>query len=941
MEFLDDKAVVSSDEEMSDVDNADELDSPRKKKSSRKPKADTFEEDDDDDDDDEEEDDNQVVEGLIDDNPIDESDGEESVIGALKRKHESESEDDDNLDDDDYDLIEENLGTTIKRKHQRRRIENDEDEDDEEEINHGDKKKELEERLFDADGGGVEGSPVRRDVADDAVIAESDDEYEDEDDGFIVYDDEQQQRDVKKRRTHDDAAIQEAYDVFGAEFDFTDLDHAEDDEEEEEDADYEAEDGDEPEIRPTKSTKKKKASLKQIYEPGELERAHLTDYDQEIRTMDMPERFQLRSIAVCPTEEGELDEEAEWINKNAFNTPPLSKQDYYDVDVGYSGMHRKGPSTVNKIREALNLMRNQKFEVPFIAFYRKEYIDPELNITDLWKVFHWDEKWMQLKERKQNLLHLFEQLQQFQFEEASLDKPLDASFRRLTEDDIERVKAVQTMEQLNDIHQHFNLYYANDVTRMKMAKKIKRKLAEDGGEDGSAAHDEEASVLKQAPKRSAYNICVDAGLCEMARRFGLTPEQFGENINDNYMRHEVEQDPGDPNELAEEFIKGQFCSRDHVLAGSRHIVSMQIAYDPLVRSCVRQVFQERCKMNVRPTSKGFSEIDESHQCYSFKYLRSKPIRDLQEDQYLKIHQAEEDGLLKVDFFLDDKDNVRYTYYEEIKQLFIRDEYSHVVQEWNKQRTLAVERALNVILYPILIKQVKMKLLEEAKEHVMRVCCRKLYSCLKVAPYQVDQPLDEEDEDYDTSNGLRIMGVSFSDDKSEASYCAIIDGSGEVTDYLKLPYLATRRNSWIKDERVAKEKELVRLKDLILSKKPHVIAVGAESRDVLTVIDDLKNIVSELEQEQQIAPISIELIDNELARVYAASKKADRLVSMLIVVRSFKSDQEGSISQMVLNTVQSFFSLQIFWHIYNTFTGSAINKYALTYILTCEQRKLKV
>jgi hypothetical protein len=52
----------------------------------------------------------------------------------------------------------------------------------------------------------------------------------------------------------------------------------------------------------------------------------------------------------------------------------------------------KGPSTVEKIREALNFMRNQQFEVPFIAFYRKEYVEPELNINDLWRVWHFDEK---------------------------------------------------------------------------------------------------------------------------------------------------------------------------------------------------------------------------------------------------------------------------------------------------------------------------------------------------------------------------------------------------------------------------------------------------------------------------------------------------------------------------------------------------------------------
>ena len=52
-----------------------------------------------------------------------------------------------------------------------------------------------------------------------------------------------------------------------------------------------------------------------MFEPSELERLHFTDADAEIRTADMPERFQLRRIPVQPTEDGELEEEAEWIYK--------------------------------------------------------------------------------------------------------------------------------------------------------------------------------------------------------------------------------------------------------------------------------------------------------------------------------------------------------------------------------------------------------------------------------------------------------------------------------------------------------------------------------------------------------------------------------------------------------------------------------------------------
>lgn len=68
--------------------------------------------------------------------------------------------------------------------------------------------------------------------------------------------------------------------------------------------------------------------------------------------------------------------------------------------------------------------------------------------------------------------------------------------------------------------------------------------------------------------------------------------------------------------------------------------------------------------------------------------------------------------------------VRYagdqTYFDEIKQFYYRDEFSHQVQEWNRQRTLAIERALTQFLYPQMAKELKSKLIAEAKESIVRV-----------------------------------------------------------------------------------------------------------------------------------------------------------------------------------------------------------------------------
>lgn len=63
-----------------------------------------------------------------------------------------------------------------------------------------------------------------------------------------------------------------------------------------------------------------------------------------------------------------------------------------------------------------------------------------------------------------------------------------------------------------------------------------------------------------------------------------------------------------------------------------------------------------------------------------------------------------------------------TYFDEIKQFYYRDEFSHQVQEWNRQRTLAIERSLNQSLYPQMAKELKRKLITEAKESIVKVIC---------------------------------------------------------------------------------------------------------------------------------------------------------------------------------------------------------------------------
>ncbi|KAH9503856.1 hypothetical protein Btru_064005 [Bulinus truncatus] len=67
-------------------------------------------------------------------------------------------------------------------------------------------------------------------------------------------------------------------------------------------------------------------SLKEVFEPSELERGHFTDAYNAIRLADFPDGFQLRRIPVKEADDAELEEEADWIYKQAFATLCISQQ---------------------------------------------------------------------------------------------------------------------------------------------------------------------------------------------------------------------------------------------------------------------------------------------------------------------------------------------------------------------------------------------------------------------------------------------------------------------------------------------------------------------------------------------------------------------------------------------------------------------------------------
>ncbi|XP_044574909.1 transcription elongation factor SPT6 isoform X1 [Cotesia glomerata] len=901
--------VYSEAEESEHDDDEEEVIDHGRKKKVKKTLDESEEEEDDDEDKLREE-----LKDLIDDRPIEESDGEDSdASGDSKKRKKSDDEDfDDRLEDDDYDLIEENWGITVERKRFKRlkRMQDAESDDEEED---GDAEKREREVIANEIFPHGEGSGDDRTAEDERsershrpepeiIDGEGSEGEYSEDDDFIVGDDDRPIGDKRrKKKVFEDAALQEAQDIFGVDFDYDNFEKFGEDEYEEEDEDeddYVDDEGVERPRRHKKQSKKKpsKKTIFEVYEPSELKRGHFTDLDNEIRNTDIPERMQLRSMPITPVPEGsdELDHEAEWIYQQAFCRPTISNQDTnLNNDMNDGG--GKGPQTVGKIKKALDFMRNQYFEVPFISFYRKEYVLPELNINDLWKVYKYDAKWCQLRQRKENLLRLFEKMRDFQLDEImkNPDAPLPDDVRVIKDDDIERLKSVQTNEELNDVHNHFMLYYSHDIPAMQEAVKRKEKAArqaerlqkrkqqlmeaEENGEDPPPEEENPDEVeevedsLKQAIRSGPYALCRRAGLHSFAKKFGLTPEHFAENLRDNYQRHEVDQDPVEPSVVAQEYVGKCIESVEEVLTAVKIMVAIQLAREPLVRKCVREMYMERAKISIRPTKKGITDIDENHPIYTMKYLKDKPVRDLTGDQWLKLEIAEKDKLIQISLSDTFAGNTSNNYIEEMKQLYIRDEFSKNVQDWNNLRNASVELALTRYVIPDLKKELRSNLSTEAKDYVMRACCRKLYNWLKVAPYTCSFP-DEDDEEWDTKNGVRVMGIAYVPNISEAAFSCVVSPDGECADILRLPHLLKKKNSYRDDEKLKKEADLLAIRNFIRKNKPHVIVIGGESREAMMISADIKESLTILAEEEQYPAISVEILDNDLAKLYSASEK---------------------------------------------------------------------
>jgi transcription elongation factor SPT6 len=228
----------------------------------------------------------------------------------------------------------------------------------------------------------------------------------------------------------------------------------------------------------------------------------------------------------------------------------------------------------------------------------------------------------------------------------------------------------------------------------------------------------------------------------------------------------------------------------------------------------------------------------------------------------------------MEYLIDTKNNP-HTYADEIKRSYTRDEFSDNVLEWNKIRAMCIDLMLNKFLYPKFQRELEEALLDESRQYVIKQCSTRLHDWIKIAPYRLS---NDENVTSISDAGVRVLSIVYSTDPDDVSFAVILSSEGQVMDFIRLPNLMLREN-YSTDNRLKKDKDFQAIKAFIIQRVPDVICIGVESRDALYLQTRLKDMVSQIQHDEEQfqnlpAPIEVLLVDTELSKIYAQSRKGE-------------------------------------------------------------------
>lgn len=852
-----------------------------------------------------------IREGFIVDDEDDESDEEESEkedkseSRKERRKHrkerrrrrergEDEEEDDEmgELDEDDLELVEEFTGQRVRPsksrlKRLRRAREDDEDDD-------------ITTRRRVDDDSGEDDHQRRRSAAEprdlweddaDLRVARRDEEDGDEQDdfddmgAFIVRDPEdeenemgeaerqermEQRRAAKERKRGagdisklaglDQNALSTLFEVFG---DGTDYDWAL---------------GDEEEVQEVR----KESKYTDVFEPSEIRSRMLTEDDDLIRTLDLPERMLLATSSLStettlaldsPLSPHDLDDAAYWV---ALRLGQRIERDFFKA----GGQFRHYlEDLITAVRSTLDFLFIQGFEVPFIATHKIDciwHIDDGaqielLSLSELWRVYTLGQKFRAYLERRRGL----------EATHAKLSSP-DDYYK------IDIQPKIDSIEMITDATEWLTLQHRLELR--------------------DAAMIEDDGKVKRPTRVSAYEVLKKSQIDQLVKDFCPPAREISRKVRQvrssrGTVVHTFLDDPAlSPLEHVTPYVDAEKqrlieierkrwasnptamdgptpikeVSGQELLDRAKMLIAIELGKDPLLRQVIRDLFKESGHVSVTPTEKGLVKIDETHPYYNFKYLDQKPVTAMTRgSQFLHIQAAEADHLVTVSVGI--REDVRVQFVNDLIQAVSSDGYSTVSKQWNDVRAQAVTEAVDKHFLPFGSKWIREWLREEVEDFLAKACGDELERRVNVKPFIPVREPDTPPSDDAKVPGVMALSWGDGDPKKDAIFVVYMDEAGRFRDHAKFDNL--------KDENLARD-----FGGMVKKHQPDLVVVGGFSASTHRLYDVVRLLLNDpsLAKEQAESnkkvelgdfkpavdrPYDVRFVQDSVARIYQHSKRA--------------------------------------------------------------------
>jgi transcription elongation factor SPT6 len=596
-------------------------------------------------------------------------------------------------------------------------------------------------------------------------------------------------------------------------------------------------------------------SLDEVFEHSELKERMLTDDDNLIRIIDIPERYQKyrNNLNYIDLEGEELQNERDWIANILYSEKKGVLAPFLEVPFKIA------------VGKVVDFVSKDSYEVPFIWTHRRDFLLHSEEIKneegtviqndvhkllfedDLWRIVHLDIEYHSLYEKRLNM-----------------EKLIDAL--NVDDDLLKDVKTLDTMVAIQDIHDYIQFNYSSRL----------RELAENEDTDG-----DKKSTKKQTRfaliERIKDNIIYDG-----VKAFGISSKQFGENVQDQsltkfantYRVHATDDPLESPSEIVERLIeddeilyKDLKTTRDAI----RRTFSEEIFHNPRIRAEVRSTFKNFSSVSVAITDKGRATID-SHSPYAdIKYAINRSPSDLvtNPDVFLRMLEAEAAGLAVIKVETKDYDNWFNCIYKCLKS----DGTSDIAEQWNEERKFVLKLA-----FKKLCGMVSMNTKEDLRRECERLLAgevrRRFLAKIDQAPFT---PFG-----FDKGTKPNVFALSFGKgDFDSAVVGVLIKESGKVDDYFKSENNPTRDRE-NEDLFHGQLKEFFD-KNLEYS-KPDVIVVSGFNANSKRLFDIVKRFVEQnninanvedLPDVQDVPLIPVIWGQDETARLYQNSESAKR------------------------------------------------------------------